>query len=897
MSFLFREIKASSFALFFVFAFFSPSSYQSSAMAQDGLGSDTTECAILNAENWDEYVPSGKEVDAIYGDIVLRNEHIVAIIANPIRTRNANMTVRNIGGCVIDLTSRKTPNDQLSCFYPGGDRVVYRSGSEGVNVFEVGVGVGGSADEKAVGISELPCKAGSLHLQIEGRTIKGNLPATVTYQLNAGDRFLRIKSTIRNTSEEKVEFELVDMIRADGTFANRMFDDDRMIGYYDQWFRQAYGILTPFDLQATIKNKSRTKTDRKQIWAYKEGESTSKTIESGESESWERMLFPAKDWWELEVVSRDIAEVSRRANNKLAKPDPRKSATFIVQDNSGRRVEDAKVVILQGEETVALARTGESGELTKLLDEGKYKVAVAASGRKDVVFLLAVTNEGFKEPIVATMSSLGTIVATITDDKGQPIACKVSFDGVEGTKSPHFGPESRAVAMVNARYSANGSFEQKLGPGKYEAIVSHGTEYDAKVVPITVTENETTKLEVALKHSVETPGWISTEYHSHSSESGDNTSDQLGRVLNLLAEQIDFAPCTEHNRVDTYLPHLESLHAVNLMATCPGMELTGAPLPQNHQNAFPLIMRPRTQDGGGPTTHSNPVVQIERLKYWDNKSEKLVQMNHPNLMSVYADQDSNNEADAGFSKMFDYVDVIEVHPLTSILSPPTELPPPGKRGNTIFQWLQLLNQGYRIPGVINADAHYNFHGSGYYRNYVMSSTDDPAKIDTMEIVRNSKAGRVIMSSGPYLSVQAEGQSLDGDSVVKGEVGDDVALKKDTVKLNIKVQCPNWIDIDLVQVVVNGRLEESLRFTRKDTPKRFQSGTIKFDQSVSVPLKEDAHLIVIAHGGSQTLGRIFGPRQGTKDPIAVSNPIYIDVDGGGFKANQDRLDAPFLMPVR
>ena len=38
----------------------------------------------LREDNWDAFVPQGKEVDAIYGDFVLRNEHVVAVIAQPL---------------------------------------------------------------------------------------------------------------------------------------------------------------------------------------------------------------------------------------------------------------------------------------------------------------------------------------------------------------------------------------------------------------------------------------------------------------------------------------------------------------------------------------------------------------------------------------------------------------------------------------------------------------------------------------------------------------------------------------------------------------------------------------------------------------------------------------------
>ena len=74
----------------------------------------------LSKSNWDEVALKGKEIDAIYGDVLLRNHHIAVVIAQPDPKRNANMTVRSVGGSLIDLTSRYTPNDQLSCYYPAG---------------------------------------------------------------------------------------------------------------------------------------------------------------------------------------------------------------------------------------------------------------------------------------------------------------------------------------------------------------------------------------------------------------------------------------------------------------------------------------------------------------------------------------------------------------------------------------------------------------------------------------------------------------------------------------------------------------------------------------------------------------------------------------------------------
>jgi hypothetical protein len=42
---------------------------------------------------------------------------------------------------------------------------------------------------------------------------------------------------------------------------------------------------------------------------------------------------------------------------------------------------------------------------------------------------------------------------------------------------------------------------------------------------------------------------------------------------------------------------------------------------------------------------------------------------------------------------------------------------------------------------------------------------------------------------------------------------------------------------------------------------------------------------------------MGPEHEKDKPCAVSNPIFVDVDGNGFKANKDTLDAPLPVKAR
>ena len=72
--------------------------------------------------------------------------------------------------------------------------------------------------------------------------------------------------------------------------------------------------------------------------------------------------------------------------------------------------------------------------------------------------------------------------------------------------------------------------------------------------------------------------------------------------------------------------------------------------------------------------------------------------------------------------------------------------------------------------------------------------------------------------------------------------------------------------------------------------------VQFERDLGVPLSEDAHLIVVAIGENSDLGIGFGSSPQAKwKPCAYHNPIYVDIDGDGWKPNGDTLD--WELPVR
>ena len=809
----------------------------------------------LSPQTWERYVPHGKEVDAIYGDFVLVNDRLVSVVASPKRGRNANMTVREVGGCLIDLTRRDRQSDQLSAFYPGAQLRDLRF---------AGIEVEAPKVYETAELDRVFVRARRVVLRLVALPREKAPDIEVTYALEDGWPYVLVTTTFSNRGTTPVDAELIDAVRADRSFELTPEGSTHLFWAYDRHFGQAYGVVADG-------HEIRGSNGRQMLLRYQNrGGKVAVRLAPGETYRLERQVIPGANLF-------DIQQVAARLAGR-----PGRLIRLNVKDTGGHPIPQADVVLSRGGKPSAWGRTDEKGSLQVATGAEPGELTVSALGHGSRSMPLGAE---VGDSLAVELPAAGTVVARITDEKGAPIPCKVQFLGRDGTKSPDFGPESGEHAIRNVYYSHDGRFRRDLDPGSYDVIVSYGPEYDAVFTQLSIVRGQEASLGAKLIRSVKTKGWISTDYHSHSSPSGDNTSSQLGRVLNLLCEQVEFAPCTEHNRLSTYEPHLRRLGAEARMATCVGIELTGQPLPLNHQNAFPLIMRPHTQDNGGPTSDNDPEIQIERLALWDGGSEKLVQVNHPDMGWMFGDRNGDRRPDAGYSGMHGRMDVVEVHPLHTIFAPPTSRPGHATQNNTVVNWLQLLNRGFRIPGVVNTDAHYNFHGSGWLRNYVKSPTDDPAQVQTLDVVRASERGNLVMSSGPFLEV---GLRAGDDNPTEAIPGENATAPSGRATLRVKVQCPNWFDVDRVQVFLNGRPADKLNFTRKTNPALFSTATVKFEQEIPLKLDRDAHVIVVAIGEHSRLGAVMGPEHADDRPVAVSNPIFVDVDGGGFKASGDPL---------
>ena len=213
-----------------------------------------------------------------------------------------------------------------------------------------------------------------------------------------------------------------------------------------------------------------------------------------------------------------------------------------------------------------------------------------------------------------------------------------------------------------------------------------------------------------------------------------------------------------------------------------------------------------------------------------------MQANHPGVGSVLFDRDRDGVVDGGFVGFEKLIDAAEAGSREVLNLKPSYNTRSGP--NRTFGWLQMLNEGRRVWCVAVSGAHRIFgNGVGGWRTYEPSSIDRPGKIDHEEIVRNSKAGRMMITNGPFLEVtMADGLPI-GSTVIR----------EGFVDLKVRVQTANWIEIDRVQVLVNGRQPDQYNFRRKQNPGMFREGVVNFEETIRVMLQQDAHLIVVAIG--------------------------------------------------
>lgn len=808
---------------------------------------DRVEAVEIGPHNT-ELMPKGKEADGLPNDFILRNNKVHALVSGAQPFRRANMTTEYafvLQGALYDLDLRGEDNDQLTAFRPGG---------EGDYMSFVKIADDGSSSGAAV-------------VEAVRTAAKGDgLYTRHEYRLEQDWQYLLVSSTYRN--ESQVAKKITPSPVWKGLDSEQTIGDIRVGDSIDPFDKRGYAV-------GPVKGTTL---------------SNEVGLQPGEEKTFQVRIAVA----DSPLAAYGVLAAAAGATGEI-------SGT--VKDPDGQPAIHSSLIVNVGGKAVPHYPDAE-GRFSFRLPVGNHTVKFEDIGRDAVSKQVSVKKDAPAQLDLA-VAKASTVKVAIKDAGGRPSPGKVQFIGVDGTKTPNFGTDYRVHGGNHQYQTHDGQVTQQVPPGKYLLRVSHGSEYDVVEERIQVAKGQTVSVDTILTRTVDTSGWISTDYHAHSTPSGDNYCNTNDRIINFAAEHIEFAPTTEHQRIYDWAPHIERLGLNRHIKTVPGIELTGS---GQHFNSFPLTPDPLSQNGGAPLWTYDPRINAIVLRNWGTPSlttggsrfdtsanarvpvepfgggpDRWVQANHPDVGGVFFDRDQDGVRDGGFVGFEKLIDAAEVWSEEILHLSPTY----GRRSgaNRTFGWLQMLNQGRHIWCVAVSDAHRIFgNGVGGWRTYVPSSTDNPPDIDHAEIIRNSKAGRMMITNGPFLKVTtADGLPIGSTIVSEG-----------FVDLKIQVQTPNWLEIDRVQVLVSGRQPEQYNFRKSVNPGMFQDGTVNFDETIRVMLQRDEHLIVVAIGEKSNIEKGWGLNPyGQMHPVAYTNPIYVDVDHNGFQANGDTLGHPLM----
>lgn len=794
-----------------------------------------TEAFEVGPDRFNE-LPGGKEADGIQGDFILRNDLIEAVISSNAPNRRANMSVdwdAVTQGLVYDFTLRGEDNDQLTLFAPTGQR--------------------GPVSWVRV-LDDAPAGTAAIETVITAAN-NGGLYERHVYETRNGLPGLLISSTFRNDATAPLEVKTRDRLeRVPGQYAVRgvavgdaMNPADKASFAYS--WTSGEGIRQPTDLLTLVPHESAT---------------LARYLTVGRS--------PAEAFGN--VIANRGAETGR--------------LTGSITGSDGEPITSA-VIDMAIDGTTLPAYPDDDGRFDFAFPAGSYSLTIRDIGRPSSRKAVVI-EAGRTATLEAALPPASRIAFDIRDEGGKSIPCKAQFNGINGTPSPSLGPAIRAHGYADQYQSEKGTFTVQIPPGSYNVIVTRGIEHSHIAKEVRLATGELFQYSGTLRRLVDTTGWVSADFHNHSTISGDNYCGTNDRVINLAAEHIEFAPTTEHNRIYSWQPHIDALGLAEEICTIAGIELTGSGA---HLNSFPFHPHPQKQDGGAPQWQEDPRINAIVLRDLQGpEPDRWVQLNHPDMARNFVDRDADGLADGGHAGLEHLIDGAETWGLGILEKAPIFVSRNADGKESVHTrreiiWLQLLNKGHRYSCVAVSDAH-AVHGNsvGGWRTYVTSSSDNPAGIDWREILRNSKAGQLVVTTGPFLEVRAEDGTLPGGTTAAAN----------NITLQVKVQCTDWIDIDRVQVLVNGRQPEELNFTREGHPDYFDEGVVKFNRSIEVPLTEDSHLIAVAYGRNFNLKTGYGSsEQSNWRPCAYNNPIYVDVDGNGFTPNGDTLGFP--LPVK
>jgi hypothetical protein len=583
-----------------------------------------------------------------------------------------------------------------------------------------------------------------------------------------------------------------------------------------------------------------------------------------------------------------------------------------VLDGAGAPIADARVTLFRApyttsEDCMDQAKAGADGSYRFDVPPGDYVAIAGGIGRTrgtPTPVTLAPGGASLDVP-VGPLGTVAVDVGEMVQGARSPVPAKVSFDPIAAeTPDPRFGPdptESERMGLGGVLLSPDGRGTLHLKPGTYRATVSRGTEYELAVLDnFVVPPDQSAQLRVDLARVVDTTGWLAGDYHQHSQGSIDSPVPVRERVIEDLAEGIEFPAATDHDNVTDFRPHIAALGAGKFMNAVIGNEVSVNGV--GHFNGYPFTVDPEDPYAKvGAQYWARLEIRDLAAKVHAEPQPIVFHVSHPRTKQLagyfnYVKFDPTTGKAAKDFPMGGF-EALEVNgdlgqPSDFLASNDAQIHQNATQNvpagvPTMRDWFALLNLGLPICALGNSDTHQRNGGTGYPRSYVFLGTDDPRDATGAMLVAAIQSQQVSVSNGPFVTV-----TLDGHPQAQAGRGAPVAVTGTTATLGVKIQAPSWVDVTEFEVYANGRPLSLLRtgagkFQQRPDgeagsllampldPSDLQDAVVRLDGQVTVTPAKDSWYVVVVRGAKSLL-----PVNGG-GPYGYTNPIYLDLGGDGW----------------
>jgi hypothetical protein len=311
------------------------------------------------------------------------------------------------------------------------------------------------------------------------------------------------------------------------------------------------------------------------------------------------------------------------------------------------------------------------------------------------------------------------------------------------------------------------------------------------------------------------PGWYRGELHSHTTHSdGDCSVQEL--INNAVTNHLDFLAITDHNTTST----LYELNHANFqdLLIIPGFELTTF---YGHALALGIDQWVDWRTGYNGWTINDAALEVKKLG-------GTFILAHPNdIGSPRCTGCKWEYPDINF----DLVDAVEIWN-----SGWWE----GEGGNikNLLQWQNLQQEPRHLPFTAGTD----YHQAGDWEKKVAYTYVYATELSIKSILEGIRKGRVIISSGPWISLQ--GLKEDGQGIV--EIGDTLNLSNQQVRITF-----SWKDVpDNSELLVH---------TKRDV--KFRASVLgSGSRDIEIKVMDDDNIWVELYAQDGSL-------------LAITNPVY------------------------